>query len=58
MNPANQWGDEMNIKYNPTLGSWTYDCIYGCFEYGFANEDEAWDSFVAHLCGPVVEPCS
>lgn len=48
----------MNVKYEPAYGSFTYSCMYGCFEADFEGEREAVEAFLAHPCHARQEPCS
>lgn len=46
----------MNVKWNPALGAYYYDCAFGCYDDDFDSNDEAREAFLAHAC--LSEPCS
>jgi hypothetical protein len=49
----------MTVKFSHLTSSWTFECIYGCYEFDFEGEHEATEAFLAHSCqSAFAEPCS
>jgi hypothetical protein len=55
----------MSVQFSTLTSSWTFTCIFGCYEWDFEGEDEARRAFLFHRCSGNIpvgdvgsEPCS
>lgn len=43
------------IRWSFECESWSYNCDFGCFDYGYKTEAEATEAFLSHDCTSIHE---